>query len=637
MELEKVATKDLKLTQLQDWVARLDLRDLAIEDYICFRCENYQRQILYRDSNCEIIVVCWQPGQSSPIHDHGDCLNVTRVYRGTLTSRTYILNNKFFPLLEEEKDLQANELVGVDYAQIHQLANTSNQNLITLNVYVKPLQQMKVYDLTQKQWQFSNVTANNQKRLIDNPAQSKGFPSKKKTIAIIGGGFSGSMVAVHLLKNAVSNLQIKLIESRPLVGEGIAYSTNWDGHLLNVPTGKMSAFAKEQDHFWDWLQTRESGISKDDFVSRKVYGEYIRSILAKAEAGAIGVNLERLTCNAIALKTDAQQATIYFNNGKSIEADQVVLAWGNFPPADPQVADPAFYQSNRYFRFWSTPSRLAAIPADQGILIIGSGLSAIDAILALEEQKHRGQIYVVSRHGLFPQAHTSTTPYPFLFESQALPTKISSLMRQIRQEIATAQIEGSNWQSVINSLRPHTQVIWQSLAIAEKQRFLRHLRSYWEIHRHRVSSVIHQRLDLKMAAGQLHLIAGRIQAYNENSQGVNVSIRQRCSKDILNLPVGVVINCAGSQSNYRQLEHPLVNNLLNSGLIKPDPLNLGLEVAANGALINSAGEISNLLFTLGSPLKGCLWETTAVAEIRQQAQTLAQQLLTLQSKERIEI
>ncbi|MGL5794805.1 MAG: hypothetical protein ACRC06_10430, partial [Waterburya sp.] len=130
----------------------------------------------------------------------------------------------------------------------------------------------------------------------------------------------------------------------------------------------------------------------------------------------------------------------------------------------------------------------------------------------------------------------------------------------------------------------------------------------------------------------LHLLAGRIQAYNEDAEGVNVSIRERCSNYINNLRVGTVINCTGSECTSHRLQHPLIKKLLSSGLIKPDPLNLGLDVADNGALIDVAGERSTLLFTLGSPQKGCLWETTAVSEIRQQAQTLAQQLLALEMK-----
>ena len=637
LKLQKVPIWQLELAQLQDWVAKLDVEGLAIASNICFSSENYQRQILFRDSNCEIILVCWQPGQFSSIHDHGDSLNVTRVYQGVLTSRIFTRNDaatgEFSSVFLQEKYLQPDELIGVDRAQIHQLANTSEQNLITLNIYAKPLQQMQVYNPMSRQSQLSPIQAKNQTRFVDKGKKLDKFESQPTSIAIVGGGFSGSMVAVHLLKNTVSPLRIKLIEPR-LVGEGIAYSTNWDCHLLNVPAGKMSAFPDHPDHFWHWLQTRESEIVKevspDNFVPRKLYGDYIRSILTEAEAQAdTGVSLERLTDEAIALETNTERATIYLRSGKSLEADRVVLALGNFPPADPAVADSSFYHSKRYFRFWSAPFLFSSLAADEPILIIGSGLTALDAILTLERQKHQGKIYVVSRRGLLPQTHQPTTSYPPLFESESLPTTIRSLVRRIRQAIKSAEARGDNWQSVINSLRPQTQLIWQSLAIAEKQRFLRHVRPYWESHRHRVHSAIARQIEPKVAAGQLHFLAGRIQAYNEDAQGVNVSIRERCSNYIHNLRVGAVINCTGTECNYRRIQHPLIENLLSSGLIKPDTLNLGLEVAENGALIDATGEVSNLLFTLGCPQKGCLWETTAVAEIRQQAKTLAQQLLYL--------
>jgi uncharacterized NAD(P)/FAD-binding protein YdhS/predicted metal-dependent enzyme (double-stranded beta helix superfamily) len=634
-EIQKVSTR-LDLVQLQEWVARLDLTDLAIANNIYFSPKNYQRQILYRDSNCEIILVCWQPGQFSPIHDHGDSLNVTRVYRGVLTSRTFTQDDsptgKSSPLLLSTRYLQKDEIVGVDRAEIHQLANTSQQNLITLNVYAKPLQQMQVYNSVRGQSQVSSIQTKNQTSIGKRKNSQESEP-QIPSIAIVGGGFSGSMVAVHLLRNAVSPLRIKLIESRPVIGEGIAYSTNWDCHLLNVPAGKMSAFPDRPDHFWHWMQTHSGmvkEVSRDDFVPRKLYGDYVKSILAEAEVQANSdVSLERLTDEAIAL--EGERTTIHLRSGKSLQADRVVLAWGNFPPADPAVADSSFYQSKRHLRFWSAPSLLSSFHADEPILIIGSGLTAVDAILALDRQGHRGKIYAVSRHGLLPQMHQPNS-LPSLFESEPLPTTIRSLVRRIRLEIKSAEARGDNWQSVINSLRPQTQLIWQSMAIAEKQRFLRHVKPYWESHRHRVHNAIARSIEQKVAAGQLQFLAGRIQAYNEDAEGVNVSIRERCSNHINNVRVGAVINCTGSECNYRRIQNPLIENLLSSGLIKPDPLNLGLEVGENGALIDATGKVSNLLFTLGCPQKGTLWETTAVAEIRQQAKTLARQLLYLEMK-----
>lgn len=631
LKTKKVFPRQLELDQLQDWVAKLDLESLAIAKHICFSPKNYQRQILYRNSNCEIILVCWQPGQFSPIHDHGDSLNVTRVYQGVLTSRTFAQTDsatkKLSPLLLEEKYLQPDKLVGVDRAQIHQLANTSEQNMITLNIYAKPLKQMQVYNSMSGKLQLPLLQTKDQTRFVDRRKKTEKFESQPSSIGIIGGGFSGSMVAVHLLRNTISPLHIKLIERRPVVGEGIAYSTNCDCHLLNVPAGRMSAFPDYPDHFWQWLKTQESKksrkFSQDDFVPRKFYGEYVKSILAEAEAEAnTGVSLEKLTDEAISLETSTDRANIRLSSGRGLEVDRVVLALGNFPPADPPVADSSFYQSRRYLRFLSAPSLLSSLPADEPILIIGSGLTALDAILALDQQGHQGKIYLVSRRGLFPQTLQTTTTYPSWFESEPLPTTIRSLVRRIRQKIKTAETEGDHWQSIINSLRPHIQLIWQSLAIAEKQRFLRHVKPYWESHRHRVHSAIAQQIEQKVAVGQVHLLAGRIQAYNEDIEGVNVLIRERCSNHINNLRVGAVINCTGSECNYRRLQYPLIENLLSSGLIKPDPLNLGLDVAENGALINAAGEISQLLFTLGSSQKGCLWETTAVAEIRQHAQTL---------------
>ncbi len=480
------------------------------------------------------------------------------------------------------------------------------------------------------------------------PAQQSA-QSAQNTIAIIGGGFSGVMVAVHLLKNATFPLTIKLIESRPTLGQGVAYSTDSDCHLLNVPVGKMSAFVDRPEHFLDWLQSHEDlkfEAKANTFVPRKLYGQYIQAILAQAIANADPqVNLECLTNEAIALKTDSAKINVYLKDRKVLAVERVVLALGNFPATNPPVPDSTFYTSDRYISCaWSSVPRLSKagladdrIPRSQNrlsslasktpIMLIGSGLTAADLVVALHQQRHQGQIHLVSRRGLLPQADKSTVAYPAFVQAEQTPQTIRALLRLVRQEINQAQALGYDWRTVINALRPDIQTLWQKLPLTEKQRFLRHVKPYWETHRHRLAPAIAEIIEQLRKSKQLLIHAGRIQAYDEDTDGVNVLIRDRCSGKSKILRVGVVINCTGSEYDYRKLKQPLILNLLASGQIRLDPLDLGLDVAFNGALINKSGKVSPNFFTLGAPQKGCLWETTAIAEIREQAKNLAQELL----------
>jgi uncharacterized NAD(P)/FAD-binding protein YdhS len=250
----------------------------------------------------------------------------------------------------------------------------------------------------------------------------------------------------------------------------------------------------------------------------------------------------------------------------------------------------------------------------------------VDLAIALRDSGHKGIIHVVSRHGLFPHPHKPVTPYPAFLKPETAPKNIRALLRLVRQQLQPDRPSEVNWRAVIDSLRPITQQLWQSLPLEEKRRFLRHLRPYWEVHRHRAAPKIMEAIAELQQSKQLLVHKGRIQTYRETSAGVEVLIRHQQAKDVI-VQVSRVINCTGPECDYRKFQHPLIANLLQQGSIRPDPLALGLDVATNGALVSTNGATSELLSTLGPPRKGFLWETTAVPEIRVQAFALAQDLI----------
>ncbi|MBD2100075.1 FAD/NAD(P)-binding protein [Leptolyngbya sp. FACHB-261] len=475
------------------------------------------------------------------------------------------------------------------------------------------------------------------------------------TIAIIGGGFSGCMVAAHLLHRATRPLNIKLIERQTQLGRGVAYKTRCSAHLLNVPAGKISAFPDHPDHFLNWLQRLQKEGCTDElnpgwsagpeaFVPRKLYGDYIEEILGEAEASASNhVQLERLTNEAIAIHPTTVKgpsaamggATLYLRNNQTLQVDKIVLALGNFPPSDPRVGDPSFYKSRRYRRSAWSADALTGLNSTEPVLLIGSGLTAIDLAISLKEQGHQGLIQVVSRHGLLPQSHRPTEPYPSFLDA-TFPYTISALMQKVRQEVRGAAMQGHDWRAVIDTLRPLTQELWQSLSQVERRRFLRHLRPYWEVHRHRIAPQVAKQINDLLRSGQLVFHAGRIQSYQEDCERVEVVLHKRHTREQIRLWASRVINCTGPECDYRKFHHPLITSLCQQGLLRSDALGLGLDVATNGALIDANGNASRLLFTLGPLRKGNLWETTAVPELRIQAFALAQELLRHQSLQKSE-
>ncbi|HLO48078.1 MAG TPA: FAD/NAD(P)-binding protein, partial [Kamptonema sp.] len=269
--------------------------------------------------------------------------------------------------------------------------------------------------------------------------------SSPSAIAIIGGGFSGVMVAVHLLKLAQNPLEIKLIERQPLMGRGRAYSGDSASYLLNVPAGKMSAFADRPDHFLNWLKTQPQlthnlagGVKAETFIPRHIYGKYIEAILETAAIASQCGHLERICDEAISIRPDTEGATIYLSSDRTLQAQKVVLALGNFLPSDPPVADPSFYNSPRYIRDARSDAALAELSPDDSILLVGSGLTAVDIAIALRDSNHKGKIHAVSRRGLLSQAHKLAPPASVFLSPDTAPKNIRSLLKLIRQEVRAA-------------------------------------------------------------------------------------------------------------------------------------------------------------------------------------------------------
>ena len=448
-------------------------------------------------------------------------------------------------------------------------------------------------------------------------------------VAIIGAGFSGSMVAVHLAHTLRCAREIALIEKQRRSGPGIAYGTDNPLHLLNVPAGKMSAYPEKPSHFLEWLrehpellrQHRLESLAEETFVPRSLFGLYVQLLVQRCAIRSGHVH--RFEGEAVDLvKASDGSFRVVLADNTTIFARKVVLALGNFPPGDPVVADRRFHRSNNYLTDpWSSET-LEKLSQAGDILILGSGLTALDLILRLNELKQNGTIYVLSRHGYFPHRHARTEPYT-LEQSDLLKIhKVRSLLRAVRNEVSLAERLNINWRSVVDALRPHTQAIWQGFDLAERRRFFRHLRPYWEIHRHRAAP---EALDIKEAMekdGRLRCYQGRVERIVERENTVFVKFWNR-SRIEGELAVSLVINCTGPECNYHKLKDPLVLQLFLRGLARPDPLFLGFDVNEQGQLIDVTGRAVPNLYTLGSTQKGRLLETTAVPELGRQAIKLA--------------
>jgi uncharacterized NAD(P)/FAD-binding protein YdhS len=266
-----------------------------------------------------------------------------------------------------------------------------------------------------------------------------------------------------------------------------------------------------------------------------------------------------------------------------------------------------------------TPDQLASA---KEIALVGSGLTMVDVLLAARRDGFRGKALVVSRRGQLPRPHAPKGVVP---KEIGLPRskRVSLLAAAIRISCEMAEESGTPWQAVINGLRPTLQDIWQMLPADEQARFLRHLRPFWDSHRHRLPMEVHGRLMAEFAEGRAVLLHGAVREVERQGDGFRLSLLERGSRTPRSLAVDLAFDCTGFRPD---LEQSLIADLFERGLARPDPHRLGLVVERDGQVIAAGGEPSFGLFAVGPLCQGTLWEITAVPEIVAQADRAAQTL-----------
>jgi uncharacterized NAD(P)/FAD-binding protein YdhS len=295
-------------------------------------------------------------------------------------------------------------------------------------------------------------------------------------------------------------------------------------------------------------------------------------------------------------------------------------------PPHPKTVDQSYIKSEKYFQNpWAKGIYEKIKPTDD-VFIVGTGLTFVDVVASLQNQRHTGKIYGFSTRGLLPATHELGFVYPSFADELKDTTRVSDLLRIVRRHIEKAEEQHSNWRGVIDSLRPHTQAIWINLPTAEKLSFMQHLSRYWNVARHRLPPESAKMLEEMQAENKLHILKGRLRNITEDKDG-KFNISYSVNGVETHLAADAIINCIGSESNFNRVEFPLVKNLLGKGLIKTDGLKLGIDATPDGKAIDRGGEISSKVLIAGTALKGVLWESTAMPEIRAQANKLALSLL----------
>ena len=433
----------------------------------------------------------------------------------------------------------------------------------------------------------------------------------KKTIAIIGGGVSGALTAYHLTLQQV-DAKVIVIDPRPELGLGLAYSTPSLRHLLNVPAGKISALPMEPDHFLKWLQQNfDSEATPETFAPRAVFGRYFRSLLATAHG------ITTMQTAVLDLEVRGSAAVLTVADGEELWADFVVLATGNFDPASLPATESEAIESGAYCHNAWLPGTFNGLAHDAPVTLIGTGLTAVDVLLRLRELGHHGKITAVSRHGVFPKRHATYTPAETIAIPDETPATCVAYLRALRGKIAS----GMEWRAAIDSLRAVTNDLWLALPAAEQERFRRHLQRRWDVVRHRMAPSIADLIEAELVAGALILRVGHLAGITSSPDGAKVLLRTLDGLE--SFETTRVINCTGPSMNYRRVASSLLASLFARGVVAPGPLGGGFNTTRSGAIISASGEASVTIFSLGPGRLGTLMESVAIPEIRQQAIEIA--------------
>lgn len=446
--------------------------------------------------------------------------------------------------------------------------------------------------------------------------------SKVNTV-VVGAGASGLLTVAHLHRLDRSH-RIALIDSRPQEDVGIAYSTREPGHLMNVRSGGLSAFESDTDHFVRWVADRKGTCDPHGFEPRGEYGEYLRDV-----ANAVGSSVDRYCARAESLEFDSDGVVIVLSDNRRIVADQAVLALGNAlpipisgkgrqtgsaPEASPVIDDP-----------WEKGS-LASINPDDTVVLVGTGLTAVDIAVSLSERSHRGPIIAISTGGEWPRRHVPH-PAPVSPTPVQVGMPLRDVVRLVHIALDEARASGGDWRQVIDGLRPATIGIWAGWSDEDRRRFVRLLRQRWDLHRHRMAPSVADHIERMEKSGILERRSGRVIDVGPSRSGdgrINVQLADgEC------LDADRVVNCTGPSPSLVDRKDPLIDSLVVKGLARPGWNRWGLDVDPGGHIIDVHGEPVESVFVVGPLRIGAEWESTAIPELRRQADFVARQLISV--------
>lgn len=603
--------------------------DLHIDDVAAFvtpQQDTYSRRRIARKETYEVLVMTWLPGQGSGAHDHAGSVSAYKILSGTAHETRFAQAVDSLVDPTGTRELHEGE-VGLDAGDvIHAVQNECSRQalLVSIHVYSPPIPELRRFTIRPEA--RAPAAAFLRQRSLCAPV-----------VTIVGGGFSGAMVAGQLVRKTAlfgTPMHLVIVDRQTSIAEGAAYRTPNPGHLLNVPASGMSAWPDRPDDFLEWARHRDSSVGPYTFLQRHTYGEYLRATFLEtiAQAGnQTSIEIRRQEANEIERRSEGGWR-VHCGEGPSIEADVVVLATGHRPPVDPLKHRWSGSRARYIEDPWSSLA-LTAIERDESVCLLGAGLTAVDVLQSLNRSARTAPIVAISRRGLLPGAHAQAPLLrcdplswlePLLRAGSGMTTR--AMTRRVRRAVEAAESAGQDWRQVIDGLRPYISQIWKALPQKEKIRFLRHARPFWEVSRHRMAPTVAEEVRKMAGAGTFNTAAARVLAARGALDGIALTVRRRGEATPEVLEVDWIVNCTGPGSGSEFGLPPVAAGLTRAGYLQEDVLGLGVRSTPNGQAVVDRRAIEDLI-VIGSLRKAGEWESTAVPELRLQAALAADAIL----------
>jgi uncharacterized NAD(P)/FAD-binding protein YdhS len=448
----------------------------------------------------------------------------------------------------------------------------------------------------------------------------------RETVAIVGGGFSGAVVAHQIARRAPGRFRILVIEPRASLGAGVAYSTPDPAHRVNVPASRMSFVPSDPCHFDRWLKA-DGELARDPaavtgdgraFPRRAVFGRYVAESL---DPYLLSGEIEHRRGRAEAIiRTGRTGFRVRLDDGETIAASYVALAATHPSPAAP-TALASLRGDPRLICDTQDPRALDALSPYARVLIVGTGLTMGDIVASLERRGHRGPIVAVSRRGLLSRGHAAVPGEYGAFDQRPAETALD-LLGRIRRTVKAAEAAGTPWQHVLEAVRSQGRAIWAALPEAERRKVARRLRPYWDVHRFRIAPQVEAAIRRLAASGQLTMFAGEPVGAHAAGDGITVALKRRHGP-VDALEFDAVTLATGPAHGGVCESHPLIRTLSQARLVSADRIGLGLATTATSLSLSAGGAPVKGLWIAGPLARATFGELMGLPEVTRHAEFVA--------------